>query len=111
KQSKVFTNELSSLLFAHGDVNHSDPQTIAVLEDILINYLVDICTKTLEYTNKHPSNVSKSSKYSQGGSNLPTHNRVKVEDLLFVLRNDPLKLSRANELLKLQKIIVDARKQ
>jgi len=40
----------------------------------------------------------------------PRH-KLKVDDFKIALRNDPRKLGRVEELLYLQKVIADARKQ
>lgn len=59
-----------------GDQPILSDATVAALEDILQEYLMDLCHQTLAYAK------------AQGRS------RIKMTDLAFAIRNDPLKLAR-----------------
>lgn len=74
KRQRIFQKDIETLLYGMGDLL-LDP-TVAALEDILQEYLLDLCNQTLVYAK------------SQGRS------RIKMTDLAFAIRNDPLKLAR-----------------
>ncbi|CCH41955.1 hypothetical protein BN7_1494 [Wickerhamomyces ciferrii] len=93
KKVKFFTSDVKSLLYAFGDVENPLPETVNALEDILITYIIDTCHEA--------SAFAKTTK----------RQKIKVDDFKFVLRRDPVKHGRVQELLNLQKIIQDARKQ
>ncbi|CDK28942.1 unnamed protein product [Kuraishia capsulata CBS 1993] len=92
KTPKLFTNDLKSLLYAYGDVTTPNLDTAFALEDILVEYLVDVC---------HEAQIA---------AKLQRRNKVKVEDFKFAIRKDPAKLGRVNELLVMQRDINEARK-
>ncbi|ODQ61139.1 hypothetical protein WICANDRAFT_17083, partial [Wickerhamomyces anomalus NRRL Y-366-8] len=93
KKTKFFTNDVRSLLYAFGDVANPLPETVSTLEDILISYVIDTCHEASAY------------------AKTTRRQKIKVEDFKFVLRRDPVKHGRVGELLSLQKVIADARKQ
>lgn len=76
KKQRLFTKDIENLLYAMGDRPVSTDLTVNALEDILVEYLVDLSV-----------NIHKFAK-SQGRT------RIKMNDLGFTLRNDPLKLAR-----------------
>lgn len=84
---------MSSLLYAYGDVPQPLPQTVQCLDELVSSYLVDICNAAYQ-----------SAKNSQ-------RNKLKIEDFKFALRNDPIKLGRAEELIATNKLITEAKKQ
>ncbi|EDO15278.1 hypothetical protein Kpol_455p9 [Vanderwaltozyma polyspora DSM 70294] len=93
KRTHLFSKDVSSLLYAYGDVASPLPQTVTCLDEVISSYLVDICHKAY-----------KVSKYSN-------RSKVKLEDFKFVLKNDPIKLGRADELIATNKLITEAKKQ
>lgn len=72
-----------------GDGPVSLDSTVACLEDCLVDYLTDLAHESLRYAR------------SQGRS------RVKIDDLPFALRRDPMKLGRMNfmreQLIKIER--------
>lgn len=72
----LFTKDIETLLYGLGDA--ALESTTNALEDILQEYLLNLCTATLAYSrSQHRS-------------------RIKITDLAFALRNSPLLLSRYN---------------
>ncbi|ODQ65829.1 TFIID-18kDa-domain-containing protein [Nadsonia fulvescens var. elongata DSM 6958] len=92
KRSNLFTNDLKTLLYAFGDVANPYAETVSTLEDILMEYIIDMCHEA--------ARIAKTA----------NRQKIKVDDFKFVLRNDPKKLGRIEELLSLQKEIAEARK-
>lgn len=76
RKPRLFTKDIENLLFAMGDRPALTDATVAALEDVLTEYLVELCHKFQAYA------------HTQGRT------RVKMNDLVFALRNDPLKLAR-----------------
>lgn len=89
----LFTPDLSALMYAYGDVAYPHKASVDTLEDILEEYITDICHEA--YRVSRPGRKSK----------------IKVDDIKFALRNDHRILGRVEELLVLQKNITEARKQ
>ncbi|KAI8975031.1 transcription initiation factor IID, 18kD subunit-domain-containing protein [Mycotypha africana] len=75
----MFSRDLKLLMYGFGDVLNPAADSIAVLDDLVIDYIVDMCQKA--------------SKVAEN------RGKVKVEDFKFVLRNDAKKLARVEELL------------
>lgn len=65
---------------AHGDPTPSDPKTVDLLEDILLEFLFDLC-----------AGAHRVSGFRQ---------RLKVDDLRFLCRRNPILLGRIEEILK-----------
>ena len=93
KKSNLFSKDLGPLLYSYGDVSKPLQSTIECLDEIVTQYLIDIC-----------ANAIKVSQNSQ-------RNKVKLDDFKFVLRHDPIKLARAEELITTNKIIIEAKRQ
>ncbi|SCU93956.1 LAMI_0E16182g1_1 [Lachancea mirantina] len=92
KKTNLFSKDVASLMYAYGDSPQPLPETVQCLDELVSSYLVDICMAA----HKTAQTVRR--------------NKIKVEDFKFVLRNDPVKLGRAEELIKLSRIITDAKK-
>ena len=84
-----FIKELYPMLYAFGDVKQPRPDTAVLVETLVTNYL----TRYLE----------KAKKVSPTG-------KLRTEDLLFCLRDDPKKLARVEELLYMNEELKKARK-
>lgn len=80
---------VASMMYAFGDTD-STTESIAVMEDILTDFITELCL-----------GASRAAGQRQ---------KVRVDDFKFVLRNDPKKLGRVEELLNLQKEIQKAKK-
>ena len=74
-----FARELRLMMYGFGDDANPRPDSVEVMEEILLQYLHDLC-----------SDAAKVSKM---------RGTVKVEDFIFALRKDPKKHARAEELL------------
>jgi transcription initiation factor TFIID subunit 13 len=81
------------LLYAYGDDPSPLPETVKVLDEILTDYIVEMC-----HTAAHLASHSR-------------RNKVKVDDFKFALRRDPKKLGRVQELLHMTQVIRRAREQ
>ncbi|KAI8350878.1 transcription initiation factor IID, 18kD subunit-domain-containing protein [Choanephora cucurbitarum] len=75
----MFSKDLKLLMYGFGDVANPAADSVAVMDDLVIDYITDMCQKA-----------------SMVGDN---RGKVRVEDFKFVLRNDPKKLARVEELL------------
>lgn len=93
QRQPLFANDLKALLFAFGDVDNPYIETVGVLEDILQEYIFNICQEA--------------SRMARAAG----RHKIKVDDFKFALRNDPRKLGRVEKLLLLQKEFDAARKE
>ncbi|KAJ6873374.1 hypothetical protein NC651_032297 [Populus alba x Populus x berolinensis] len=66
------------------------PETVALVEDIVVEYVTDMAHKAQEIGSKR--------------------GKLSVEDFLFLIRKDPPKLNRCTELLSMQEELKQARK-
>lgn len=93
KRTNLFPRDVSSLLYAYGDVAQPLPETVQCLDELVSGYLVDVC-----------SSAYRTAQNSQ-------RNKLKLEDFRFAIRHDPIKLGRADELIATNKLITEAKKQ
>ncbi|KAI3404607.1 hypothetical protein KGF56_002602 [Candida oxycetoniae] len=93
KRKGLFTKDIENILYAMGDTPFSHESTVNAVEDILIEYIATLATQMVDRA------------VSQG-----RRNRIKLNDLAFVLRNDPLKLSRMLYILEQSHKIEKAKK-
>lgn len=91
-KQRLFTNDLKSLLFAYGDSQTPNIETIHMLEDAVTSYLVDV--------------IMEANKVRR----LQHRNKFQETDLRFALRKDPVKLGRVHDLSTLTKEISKANK-
>jgi transcription initiation factor TFIID subunit 13 len=68
------------MMYGFGDDPNPRQESVDLIEDLVMEYIVQLCQEAL-----NTANVSGS--------------KVKIEDFLFVLRKDEKKLRRAEELL------------
>ncbi|KAM5466528.1 hypothetical protein MauCBS54593_005785 [Microsporum audouinii] len=94
-----FGNEIRQLLYAYGDTTpHSNfPQepnaeTVRVLDEIVTDFIIETCHEAAQVAN-----------YSN-------RQKVKADDFRFILRRDPVKLGRVQELFRLERELKEARK-
>ncbi|SCU83158.1 LANO_0B08482g1_1 [Lachancea nothofagi CBS 11611] len=92
KKTHLFSKDVAALMYAYGDVSQPLPESVQCLDELVSAYLIDICMSAYRT------------------AQTVHRNKIKVEDFKFVLRNDEVKLGRAEELIKLSKIITDAKK-
>ncbi|GAV56101.1 hypothetical protein ZYGR_0AZ02730 [Zygosaccharomyces rouxii] len=93
KRTNLFAKDVSSLLYAYGDVAQPLPETVQCLDELVSGYLVDVCSSAF----RAAQNCQR--------------NKLKLEDFRFAVRHDPIKLGRAEELIATNKLITEAKKQ
>jgi len=93
KGQQNFSADLKALLYAYGDDHEPLPETVKVLDEIVTDYIIETC---------HDAALSAS--YSRRA-------KIKVDDFKFALRKDPKKLGRVQELLSMDKVLKQARRQ
>lgn len=93
KKKNLFSKDIASLLYAYGDSPQPLPETVQCIDELVSAYLSDICISAYRC------------------AQTVHRTKIKVEDFKFVLRKDPVKLGRAEELIMMNKVIADARKQ
>ncbi|KXS20142.1 hypothetical protein M427DRAFT_108326 [Gonapodya prolifera JEL478] len=81
--------EMQMLLWAFGDVPNSMRETRELLEDMMLEYINDLCLEALRNSRPKP--------------------KVKVDDYLAVLRKDVRKFARSHQMLAASKDIKAAR--
>ncbi|GAA5940944.1 Taf13p [Sporobolomyces koalae] len=86
----LFAKDLGAMMYGFGDDYNSAPDTIAVMEELVIDHITDICLQA--------SRIASS------------RGRIKLDDFRFALRHDPKKLARLEELLFMQEEIARARR-
>ncbi|GIL85959.1 hypothetical protein Vretimale_9019 [Volvox reticuliferus] len=99
----TFTKDLSRLMYGFGDYENPIQETINVVEDILVEYVREMCCTAL---NEAARNGKLDRDRSSGTSKL----KVDEKDILFLVRKDPKKYTRIRELLDMQLLIKEARK-
>ncbi|KAI5970095.1 hypothetical protein CANMA_000706 [Candida margitis] len=92
RKRQLFTKDVENLLYAMGDRPYSLDPTVSALEDILVDFISRLSHTMVHYA------------ASQG------RNRIKLNDLAFALRNDPLKLGRMLYILEQSQKIEKAKK-
>ncbi|CAR25462.1 hypothetical protein ZYGR_0A00220 [Zygosaccharomyces rouxii] len=93
KRTNLFAKDVSSLLYAYGDVSQPLPETVQCLDELVSGYLVDVCSSAF----RAAQNCQR--------------NKLKLEDFRFAVRRDPIKLGRAEDLVATNKLITEAKKQ
>lgn len=89
KRKRLFTKELCCMMYGYGDDQNPYTETVDVLEDLVICYITEITCKAMEM--------------GRGG-------RVHVEDITFLVRQDPKKFARVRDLLSMNEELKKARK-
>lgn len=97
---RKFQRELRAMMFGFGDDPHPLPQTTALAEDLVVDYLERVLHQAA-------GAAAERSRHVRRGAEVP---RVKERDLLFVLRKDKRRLQRAQELLEVYEEQKEARK-
>lgn len=89
QRKRLFTKELRCMLYGFGDDQVPYTETVDLLDDLLIQYITDMTIKAMSIGKK---------------------GRVHVEDIVFLIRKDPLKYARVKELLTMNEELKKARK-
>jgi transcription initiation factor TFIID subunit 13 len=87
-------------MFGFGDDANPLPQSIALMEDLVVDYLQRVLHSAADTCEER-------SRHARRGGEAP---RVKERDLLFALRKDKRRLRRAQELLEVYEEQKEARK-
>ncbi|KAJ8748282.1 hypothetical protein K2173_000854 [Erythroxylum novogranatense] len=86
----VFQKDLQHMMYGFGDDPNPLPETVALVEDIVVEYVTDLAHKAQDIGSKR--------------------GKLSVEDFLYVIRKDLAKLNRCTELLSMQEELKQARK-
>ncbi|KAJ0236228.1 Transcription initiation factor TFIID subunit 13 [Hirschfeldia incana] len=78
------------MMYGFGDEQNPLPETVALVEDIVVEYVTDLTLKAQEIGSKR--------------------GRLLVDDFLYLIRKDLPKLNRCRELLAMQEELKQARK-
>ncbi|KAL3652914.1 Transcription initiation factor TFIID subunit 13 [Castilleja foliolosa] len=86
----MFQKELQHMMYGFGDDPNPLPETISLVEDIVVEYVTDMVHKAQDVGTKR--------------------GRLLTEDFLFLIRKDLPKLNRCTELLSMNEELKQARK-
>ncbi|KAK9704804.1 hypothetical protein RND81_07G012400 [Saponaria officinalis] len=86
----VFHKDLQHMMYGYGDDRNPLPETVALLEDIVVEYVTDLVHKAQDMAYKRGKRMT--------------------EDYLFLIRKDLPKLNRCTELLAMNEELKQARK-
>ncbi|KAJ2550598.1 hypothetical protein EV175_004006 [Coemansia sp. RSA 1933] len=86
---KIFNRELALLMYGFGDAISPDSESVDVMEDILVDFINSVCVQAATVSGRK--------------------SKITVEDFKFILRKDPKKLARVEELIAMNKEIEVAR--
>ncbi|KAF2290702.1 hypothetical protein P3X46_029310 [Hevea brasiliensis] len=86
----VFQKDLQHMMYGFGDDPNPLPESVALVEDIVVEYVTDLAHKAQDI-----------------GSN---RGKLAVDDFLYLIRKDLPKLNRCTELLSMQEELKQARK-
>ncbi|XP_031126483.1 transcription initiation factor TFIID subunit 13-like [Ipomoea triloba] len=86
----MFQKDLQHMMYGFGDDHNPLPETVALVEDIVVEYVTDMVHKAQDFATKR--------------------GRRMTEDFLFLIRKDFPKLNRCTELLSMNEELKQARK-
>ncbi|KAE8707633.1 Transcription initiation factor TFIID subunit 13 [Hibiscus syriacus] len=86
----VFQKDLQHMMYGFGDDANPFPETVTLVEDIVVEYVTDLAHKAQDIGSKR--------------------GKLSVEDFLYLIRKDTPKLNRCTELLSMQEELKQARK-
>ncbi|XVF14013.1 hypothetical protein REPUB_Repub09cG0019700 [Reevesia pubescens] len=90
RKKGVFQKDLQHMMYGFGDDANPLPETVALVEDIVVEYVTDMAHKAQDIGSKR--------------------GKLSVEDFLYLVRKDLPKLNRCTELLSMQEELKQARK-
>ncbi|KMZ59482.1 Transcription initiation factor TFIID subunit [Zostera marina] len=85
-----FQKDLQHMMYGFGDDHNPLPETVSLVEDIVIEYVTDLVHKAQDIA--------------------PKRGKLLTEDFLFLIRKDLPKLHRCTELLSMNEELKQARK-
>uniref|UniRef100_A0A0C9RP39 Transcription initiation factor TFIID subunit 13 n=1 Tax=Wollemia nobilis TaxID=56998 RepID=A0A0C9RP39_9CONI len=86
----IFQKDLQHMMYGYGDDPNPLPESVSLMEDIVIDYITDMVHKAQDIASKR--------------------GKLLTEDFLFLLRKDMPKLNRCTELLAMNEELKRARK-
>ncbi|XP_006360201.1 transcription initiation factor TFIID subunit 13-like [Solanum tuberosum] len=86
----MFQKDLQRMMYGFGDVINPIPETVALVEDIVVDYVTDMVHKAQDIATKR--------------------GKLLTEGFLFLIRKDSAKLNRCRELLSMHEDLKKARK-
>ncbi|XP_057460877.1 transcription initiation factor TFIID subunit 13-like isoform X2 [Actinidia eriantha] len=86
----VFQKDLQHMMYGFGDDPNPLPESVALVEDIVVEYVTDLVNKAQDVASKR--------------------GKLLTEDFLFLIRKDLPKLNRCSELLSMNEELKQARK-
>ncbi|KAF9619980.1 hypothetical protein IFM89_010596 [Coptis chinensis] len=86
----VFQKDLQHMMYGFGDDPNPLPETVALLEDIAVEYVTDLVNKAQDVASKR--------------------GKLLTEDFLYLIRKDRPKFNRCTELLSMNEELKQARK-
>lgn len=86
----MFQKDLQHMMYGYGDDQSPLPETVALVEDIVVEYVTDLVYKAQDMASKR--------------------GKLLTEDFLFLMRKDMPKLNRCKELLAMNEELKQARK-
>ncbi|MCO5578097.1 hypothetical protein L7F22_031935 [Adiantum nelumboides] len=86
----LFTRELRIMMYGFGDDPDPIPETVSLVEDILIDYITEMVHKAQDIASRR--------------------GKLTTEDLMFLVRKDARKFARVKELLAMNEELKRARK-
>ena len=122
-QPGLFQKDLRLLMYAYGDVPNPSQDSVAVLEEMTMDFLTDICLRAepsayaLGFTASHlameaiENGETPSSSLHGHPPAIQTHRqRANLDDFKRALRHDRKKLGRLEQLLYADKMVTEARR-
>ena len=89
KPKRIFSKELRCMMYGFGDDRNPYTESVDMIEDLVLQFISDIAIQAFNF-----------------GAN----ERISIEDLSYILRNDPKKFSRLKDLLDMNNELRQARK-
>lgn len=86
----IFSKELRLMMYGFGDDPDPLPETVELVEDIVIEYITDMIHKAQDLSSRHQ--------------------KLTIEDIMFLIRKDPRKFARVKDLLAMNEELKRARK-
>lgn len=125
QQPGLFYKDLRLLMYAYGDSPNPHPESVAVLEEMTVDFLTDLCVRakpsvySLGLTTPQQAAsaaeaagepVASTSLRGQPSALQTYRQRAKLDDFKHALRNDRKKLGRLEQLLYADKMVSEARR-
>jgi len=89
-KKRLFTRELRHMMYGFGDVFNPVPESVDLMEDLVVEYISEMTRKAMEVAAKR--------------------GKLQTEDLVFLVRKDRKKYTRVLELLRMNEELKRARK-